>query len=57
MTDLLARFKDVTPNGSGWTALCTAHRHNSLRIGRREGCWQHVRFFRETSGSCAETLT
>lgn len=56
MTDPQARFKDVTPNGSG---QCFVQRfgNKSLRIGRREDRWQRVRFFRVSSWSCAETLT
>jgi hypothetical protein len=39
--DILARLKDVRPNGAGWSAKCPAHEdgRNSLTIHRRDGKW------------------
>jgi hypothetical protein len=39
--DILARLRDVRPNGAGWTAKCPAHEdgQNSLSISRGDGKW------------------
>jgi putative DNA primase/helicase len=39
--DLLARLKNVSRSGEGWTARCPAHadNHSSLSIHHRSGRW------------------